>query len=36
MANKVVKFLNETYGKQSLLESLKAGGWKALIDGNVG
>ena len=35
MANKVIKFLNETYGKQSLLESVKAGGWKGLIDGNI-
>jgi len=36
MANKVIKFLNETYGKQSLGASMKAGGWKGLTDGNVG
>ncbi|KAK9830380.1 hypothetical protein WJX72_011448 [[Myrmecia] bisecta] len=32
----LVKFLQETYGKKSLLDAIKAGGWKALIDGNVG
>ena len=31
----VVKFLKEAYGKQTLLESLKAGGWKAALDGNL-
>lgn len=35
MANKLIKFLNETYGKQSLLDSLKSGGWKAAIDGTL-
>lgn len=31
----IVKFIKETYKKQTLLEAIKAGGWKALIDGNV-
>ena len=31
----VIKFLKETYGKQSLVDALRAGGWKALLDGNL-
>ena len=35
MAGAVVKFLKETYGKQSLTDAVKAGGWKSLIDGSL-
>lgn len=35
MANAVVKFLRETYGKATLLEAVKAGGWRSLFDGSL-
>ena len=35
MSGAVVKFLRETYGKASLLDCIKAGGWKAAIDGSL-
>lgn len=35
MANKVVKFLGDNYGRKGLVEILKAGGWKGLLDGNI-
>ena len=31
----LAKFLKETYGKQSVLDAVKAGGWKAFIDGTL-
>lgn len=31
----VVKFLKETYRKQSLWEAVKAGGWRAALDGTI-
>ena len=31
----LVKFMKETWGKQSVWESLKAGGWRAAIDGTL-
>lgn len=31
----VVKFLRETYGKATLLECVKAGGWKSFFDGSL-
>ncbi|KAK9787274.1 hypothetical protein WJX73_009790 [Symbiochloris irregularis] len=31
----IIKFVKETYKTQTLLEAVKAGGWKALIDGNL-
>ena len=33
--NAVVSFLKETYGKQTVLECIKAGGFKALFDGSI-
>jgi hypothetical protein len=31
----LAKFLKETYGKQSVLDAMKAGGWKAFLDGTL-
>ena len=31
----VAKFLKETYSKQTFLEAVKAGGWKAALDGTL-
>ena len=31
----LAKFLKETYGKQSVLDAVKAGGWKAFLDGTL-
>jgi len=31
----LAKFLKETYGKQSVLDAVKAGGWKAFKDGTL-
>jgi hypothetical protein len=31
----LVKFLKETYGKTTLVDSIKAGGWKAALDGTL-
>jgi len=33
--NAVVSFLKETYGKQTVLECIKAGGFKAFFDGSL-
>jgi hypothetical protein len=35
MTNAVVKFLRETYGKATLFDAIKAGGWKSLFDGSL-
>ena len=31
----LAKFLKETYGKQSVLDAVKAGGWKAFLVGTL-
>ncbi|CAK0782723.1 hypothetical protein CVIRNUC_005918 [Coccomyxa viridis] len=31
----LAKFLKETYGKQSVLDAIKGGGWKAFLDGTL-
>ena len=31
----LAKFLKETYGRTTVFEAVKAGGWKALLDGTL-
>ncbi len=33
--SKLVKYVEQALGKQSLMEAVKAGGWKVLIDGTL-
>ena len=33
--NAIVKFVKDAYGTQTLLDALKAGGWKIFFDGTL-
>ena len=32
----LTKYMGQALGKQSLMEAVKSGGWKVVIDGNLG
>jgi hypothetical protein len=32
----LTKYVGQALGKQSLMEAVKSGGWKVVIDGNLG
>jgi len=31
----IIKFVKQAYGKQTLLDAVKAGGWKIFFDGTL-